>query len=522
MKQSIRNRNLILLILLVSIGLNLISLILYQNNALDTLQIQNHHKYDNNVRTLSKAQGNSNSSALSHEIPHYPNADYSKLESIGVQSIIAHDSPFTQTITVLIICVDFQNKAHDLTIQEVQERFETAQRNMRDYYEEVSLGHLILNFDFYDEWVTLEEDIETYAYDSGYFIDAGLYDCIIDIYNTIDNDVDFSNYMFMDLEYNYRSFIGVVFPGWCQSYGGIYSGEEEDREFWSQMGSIYEYYDYVQLNNYFIISEYPDSLGTATHEFGHMLGLPDLYDVWYECRGIGDWGLMSYGASLGGDGACPCHLSAWCKAQLGWANLQVIKAGLEDNEVVIDAITPTSTTFPVIYKIQRHLGGTEYFLLEARFQHPNSYDYYIPDEGLLILHVDDSKDHQSLYTYDNLMVDIEENEAIQNLEEPIFIDDELNDESNLGDIDDCWDIDDIFNSNSDPNSNWYGEVDSQISIEVISISDIDYQIIIEITAPEPPEPPVGIGIGETFLLTLIIAMVGIIVLIKKNIKTHLK
>lgn len=520
MKRLIRNKDFILLIILVSMGFNLISLILYQSTTLNTFQIQKDHKFNNNVGSPSQAQDISNSSTFSHEIPHYADADYSKLESIGIQTIIAHDSPFTQTITVLIICVDFQNKAHDLTIQEVQQRFETAQRNMRDYWEEVSLGHLILNFDFIDDWVTLQEDIETYAYDTNDFIDAGLYNCIGEVYDAIDDDVDFSNYMFTDIEGDTRSFIGVIFPGWCQSYGGIYSGEGEDREFWSQKGTIYEYYDYVQLNNYFIASEYPDSLGTATHEFGHMLGLPDLYDVLYQSYGIGEWGLMSYGSHLGGFGNCPCYLSAWCKVQFGWTDLQVVKVGLEDNQVVIDTLTPTSTAFPVIYKILKYLGGTEYFLLEARFQHPNSYDHYIPDEGLLILHVDDSKDYQSLYL-DNLMVDIEENEAIQNLEEPLFIDENINPNSNRGDIDDCWDLDDIFDPNSNPNSNWYGEVNSQISIEIISISLPNYEITIEITAPEPPPPPI-VGIGEMFLFTTIITLFSIIILIKKQYKNSFK
>ncbi len=197
----------------------------------------------------------------------------------------------------------------------------------------------------------------------------------------------------------------------------------------------------------------------------------------------------------------------------------LIKAGLEDNEVVIGTLTPTSTAFPVIYKIQKYLGGTEYFLLEARFQHLNSYDYYIPDEGLLIFHVDDSKDYQSLY-YGNFMVDIEENEAIQNLEEDLFINNSININSNRGDIDDCWDVDDNFDPNSNPNSNWFGEVNSQISIKIISISHTNYEITIEITAPEPP-PPI-VGIGEIFLFTTIITLFSIIILIKKQYKNSFK
>lgn len=58
-------------------------------------------------------------------------------------TIDAHDSPFTQTVTVSIFCVDFPNKAHTLTAQEVEKRFNSATLNdLRDYWSELSKGHL--------------------------------------------------------------------------------------------------------------------------------------------------------------------------------------------------------------------------------------------------------------------------------------------------------------------------------------------------------------------------------------------
>ena len=59
------------------------------------------------------------------------------------------------------------------------------------------------------------------------------------------------------------------------------------------------------------------SISVIAHEFGHMLGLPDLYarpEV-PDMEGLGRWCSMSNGE--GQDGR-PVHFSAWCKEQIGW------------------------------------------------------------------------------------------------------------------------------------------------------------------------------------------------------------
>ncbi|KAK3616581.1 hypothetical protein LTR22_027018 [Elasticomyces elasticus] len=64
-------------------------------------------------------------------------------------------------------------------------------------------------------------------------------------------------------------------------------------------------------------------IGVCAHELGHLLfGWPDLYDTDYSSQGIGSWCIMSAG-SWGGSppGTKPCHPSAWCKANQGWATV---------------------------------------------------------------------------------------------------------------------------------------------------------------------------------------------------------
>ena len=67
-------------------------------------------------------------------------------------------------------------------------------------------------------------------------------------------------------------------------------------------GDQSRFYDGVWINNYTINPEKQSlgydgnpgivHIGVISHEFGHALGLPDLYDIDYSSDGIGTWGLM--------------------------------------------------------------------------------------------------------------------------------------------------------------------------------------------------------------------------------------
>ena len=65
-------------------------------------------------------------------------------------------------------------------------------------------------------------------------------------------------------------------------------------------------------------------VGVFAHEFGHVLGMPDLYDTSYRSEGVGDWCLMG-GGSWGGGGNKPTRMSCWCLSKLGWIRPRVAK-----------------------------------------------------------------------------------------------------------------------------------------------------------------------------------------------------
>jgi immune inhibitor A len=72
-------------------------------------------------------------------------------------------------------------------------------------------------------------------------------------------------------------------------------------------------------------------LGVFTHEYGHDLGLPDLYDTAGGDNGVGFWSLMSSGSWLnhGKDdiGSTPGYMDPWSKLFLGWLNYSTVDYG---------------------------------------------------------------------------------------------------------------------------------------------------------------------------------------------------
>ncbi len=90
----------------------------------------------------------------------------------------------------------------------------------------------------------------------------------------------------------------------------------------------------VWVNDYTIQPE-NGGLSVFAHEFGHDLGLPDLYDTSGNSGGaensVGFWSLMSQSrgtaASDPGIGDRPMPFGAWEKFQLGWLDYDVARAG---------------------------------------------------------------------------------------------------------------------------------------------------------------------------------------------------
>ncbi|WP_155368989.1 immune inhibitor A domain-containing protein [Catellatospora vulcania] len=98
----------------------------------------------------------------------------------------------------------------------------------------------------------------------------------------------------------------------------------------------------LKVSNYIVQPE-DSGVGVFAHEYGHDLGLPDLYDT----SGAGEsdidfWDLMSSGSHSGPIfQAMPTHMGLWDKWVLGWADPLVLAPGASDRDVQLGQTSRT-------------------------------------------------------------------------------------------------------------------------------------------------------------------------------------
>ena len=127
-----------------------------------------------------------------------------------------------------------------------------------------------------------------------------------------------------------------------------------------------------------------NEIGVLAHEIGHAFGLPDLYGTGADHGGVGRWGLMGSGA-WGCDGttpALPCHMTAWSKEVLGWADVTILSRGVEFGVLSLDPVETSGD----IFRIDAGDGSGDYYLLENR--QALGFDAGIFSAGLLVWQID--------------------------------------------------------------------------------------------------------------------------------------
>ena len=259
-----------------------------------------------------------------------------------------------------------------------------------DYFLENSNGRFEPVFDVFGP-VTLPNKKSYYGANDYSGNDKRPEEALIDGCKLLDDEIDFSQY---DSDGDGEVDMVLMY------YAGYGEADSNDSESiwpheWS-LGSAGKSLklDGVKINTYACTNEKNGigqnkgkmcGIGTACHEFGHALGLPDLYDTDYNSNGYAG-GLYSYSVMCSGaynnEGRTPPYYCFEERKYLGWVSDSDY---LEFGETGVYSISPINTE--MVYRTLTDMDG-EYFLYENRTK--TGWDKYISEAGLIVYHIDKS------------------------------------------------------------------------------------------------------------------------------------
>ena len=341
------------------------------------------------------------------------------LRAPGIDAAETRATDAIGTYKCVVILLQFRDNPAD-TINHTQADYDSLffsvgtypGGSFRDYYREVSRGQFDVD-GIVTRWYTADSTYDYYTSNQSGFGSyptnaAGM---VADAIRQANPDVDFS-------QFDANGSSGVP-DGLVDAIFVIHAGpgaEETDRldQIWSHKfnlpagapvdGKIAFTYttepeEFGNSNAYENAGDLI-SRGVFCHEFGHVLGLPDLYDLTAgptSTEGVGEWDLMATGVynhlSTRPIGTSPAHMSAWSKIKLGWVTPTWV---LQDSLAV--TIPPVESSGQVFRLWTNGDDTGEYFLVENR--QPIGSDSGLvrssnesgdgSSHGLIIWHVDDS------------------------------------------------------------------------------------------------------------------------------------
>jgi len=286
---------------------------------------------------------------------------------------VSAQTPTTGKVKVLVIPVEFP----DLPGEGNPVDYSTIAERLREYWSEVSYGLLEINIEIHNNWITLDKEYSYYGRD---YLGSEPHQCDF-LYNVVQA---------ADPEINYREYDFYI----IMHSGHDQASSHNSVDMWSKVlycGPIET--DEKTLDNFVAIVSYDDPLGVWAHEFGHLLGLPDLYNVEKKNEPddyVGFWDLMADGSWNGPPsepGKYPAELTSWCRIKLGWLGEEDVKE-VEYGDSGIFTLN-TLEDMQGLRAIKIKVDELHYHLIEAREK--TGYDSYLPGQGVLILWIDETR-----------------------------------------------------------------------------------------------------------------------------------
>lgn len=286
-----------------------------------------------------------------------------------------------------------------------------ATGSVGDYFRMVSSGQFTPVFDVYGP-VTIDKRA-TYGANDIFGDDINPGGMIVDACEGLNNAIDFSKY-----DNDGDGYVDNVYV--------IYAGEGEASygtpdTIWPHQWTLSEagtslMLDGVTVENYGCCNELDNGvvagIGTFCHEFGHVIGLPDLYSYSSVRSNYivtpGKWDVMDEG-NYNNDNRTPPAYTAFERNALGWIDLEVLRDGMSVE-------LPDLRTSNKAYVVPVESNRNEFFIFENRQQ--QDCDQFLPGHGMLIWHINYNKNVWSNNavneTASKQYVDIEEANGIAN------------------------------------------------------------------------------------------------------------
>lgn len=390
---------------------------------------------------------------------------------------------------ILIVCIDFPDVPATTTTSAIYDRFFSTTalggKTLINYYKENSYNKYIPE-GIVHGWYRIPHPLTYYSNGQyGLGNPPNLITLFEDVVNIIKGDTTI-DWSYIDADNNNEiNYIVIVHSGyeaartgnkndiWSSALGyGMYIGTT------GKMSTGVKITSTVRAWNIAFVSEHSSSIkadstviGTYCHEFGHLLGLPDLYKGSSTANAVlGYYSLMAGGNWLG-DGATPGHLDAYSKYNLSFTNTLINQSGI--NQVINDAETNDRNYLYTTrnYNIPGPYPDSvtyEYFIIENRQN--KLFDSYLPSNGIFIWHAKETFAINSIST----SVELKQADGLKDLEN----------NRNYGDTGDSYPgstNNRSFGKSTNPNTTLYdGTVQN---IEITNISDPSSAMTMTATLP---------------------------------------
>ncbi len=273
----------------------------------------------------------------------------------------------------------------------------------KDYFKAASYGQFSPQFDVVGPY-TLPNTMAYYGANDASGNDVKPAYMVVDACSIANNDVDFTQY---DADGDgYIDNVFIYYAGYNEAEWG------PENSIWPHRWAVQPGYNYLtnptlvkfdgkKVFDYACTSELRGNtgtnmcgIGTFTHEFGHVIGLPDYYHTTANKATLQNWSIMDAGAYLN-SGRTPPTYSAYDRFFLGWLTPEEIKTPSDKSLYPISqSKVPVPSTAKQAYLLSattHNLNGgnpspKEFYIMEYRKK--TGWDTYLPAEGLLFWHID--------------------------------------------------------------------------------------------------------------------------------------